>query len=78
MPSVVLILNRNPDFNKGINKVLKMIAMMPGPIDQVTSFIMQRFHVGTLTAQNLLSFLRFLSKVASEETPVANAALDML
>ena len=46
----MLILNRNPDFNKGINKVLKMIAMMPGPIDQVSSFIIQRFHVGTLTA----------------------------
>lgn len=30
LPSFMLILNKNPDFNKGINKILKMIVMSHG------------------------------------------------
>ena len=30
LPEQILILNRHPNFNKGINKILKMITMSPG------------------------------------------------
>ena len=30
LPTFMLILNKNPDFNKGINKILKMIVMSHG------------------------------------------------
>lgn len=46
----MLILNRHPDFNKGVNKVLKMVSMVPGPVDQISQFLLERFSVGTLTA----------------------------
>ena len=48
LPDFILILNKNPNFNKGINKILKMISMSPGKPQDISAFIMQRFPVGTL------------------------------
>ena len=57
-----MILNKNPNFNKGINKILKMIAMLNHPVDTLIAFIIERFPVGCLTYNNLLSFFLFLAK----------------
>ena len=63
VPECLLILNRNVDFNKGINKILKMIVMMPASAEDIASFMKERFPVGTLTCSNLLSLNRYLIKV---------------
>jgi len=73
----MLILNRHPDFNKGVNKVLKMVSMVPGPVDQISQFLLERFSVGTLTASNLTSFVRFLAKVTDSDTPLQHTAETM-
>lgn len=39
LPGCMFILNRNPDFNKGINKILKMVTMMPESVEQISHFI---------------------------------------
>lgn len=39
LPVSMFILNRNPDFNKGINKILKMVVMMPESVEQICQFI---------------------------------------
>ena len=48
LPDCTLILNKHPNFNKGINKILKMVAMSPGKAQDISAFIMQRFPVGSL------------------------------
>ena len=66
-----LILNRNANFNKGINKILKMIVMLNHPAETISAFIIERFPVGTLTYKNLNSLFLFLSRVAKINTPKA-------
>ena len=60
-------MNKNPDFNKGINKILKMIAMSTQDIEDILAFIIERFVVGTLTHENLTSFFNFLAKTSKLE-----------
>lgn len=72
------ILNRHSDFNKGVSKVLKMITMLTKTADEIVEFIMCRFPVGTLTAKNILSLVRFLSKIAISESPKAAVAGQIL
>jgi len=74
----MLILNKNPNFDKGINKILKMISMSPNKAEDISAFIMQRFPVGTLTFQNLFSLFRFLVKVSLSDTAQANPACILL
>ena len=59
-----MILNRNPNFNKGINKILKMITMLNHPVETIIAFIIERFPVGSLTFKNLKSFYTFMSRIA--------------
>lgn len=67
-----MILNSNPNFNKGVNKILKMIAMLDHPVDTLIAFYIERFPVGSLTYKNLLSFYHFLSRIAQSDTPKAD------
>ena len=43
---------------------LTLVEMLPADSEQIVNFFIQRFPVGSLTSQNLLSFLNFLSKVS--------------
>ena len=74
----MFILNRNQDFNKGINKILKMVVMMPETAESISTFIQQRFPVGTLTCTNVMSLLSFLAKVSLIDSPQANQACTIL
>ena len=69
LPRNMLILNRHPNFDKGVSKVLKtttltLVEMLPTDSEQIVSFMFQRFAVGSLTYKNLLSFLNYLVKVS--------------
>ena len=69
LPSHMMILNKNPDFDKGVTKVLKtttlaLIEMMPSDAEQIVQFIMQRFPVGSLTCRNIIKYISFLEKVS--------------
>ena len=69
LPRHMMILNRNSDFDKGVNKVLKtttmaLVEMMPAESEQIVQFICERFSVGSLTCRNLISYIGFLEKVS--------------
>ena len=71
LPKSMMILNANPDFNKGVSKVLKaatkaLMSQLRGDNEQVLNFLLDSLPVGSLTCHNLISFLRFLSKDAPE------------
>ena len=68
----MMILNRNENFNKGINKILKMISMLDQSPETLTAFIIERFPVGTLIYKNLYSFYLFLARIACTNTPKAD------
>lgn len=74
----MMILNRNPNFNKGINKILKMISMLDQQPETLTAFIIERFPVGTLTYKNLFSFYIFLARIACINTPKAESSNSIL
>ena len=69
LPPNMLILNRHSNFDKGVSKVLKtttltLVEMLPADSEQIVSFLIDHFAIGSLTCQNLLSFLGFLEKVS--------------
>ena len=78
LPKIMLILNKHPNFNKGINKILKMIAMRPGRPQDISAFIISHFRVGTLSFSNVCSFFRFLIKVSLSHSAQANPACIIL
>ena len=63
MPACAIILNRNLSLDKGINKILKLIAVKAAE-DPLTGgeFINNNFPVGTLRAKNVISLFKFLVK----------------
>lgn len=78
LPSYTLILTKNNDFNKGINKVLKMVTMCPSTPQEISTFIHKFFPVGTLISRNLLSYFKFLVKMSKGETAHATNAVQIL
>lgn len=63
----MMILNKNPNFDKGVSKILKvttlaLIDKLQGDIQAIFNFIRSRFPVGSLTCKNILSFVKFLAK----------------
>ena len=78
VPACVTVLNRNPLFNKGVNKILKMTVMRPGPAVEIADFIQKRFPVGTLTCRNLISLVRFLAKVSVMECAQSHLACTIM
>ena len=74
-----MILNRHASFDKGVNKILKMITMLPQSPESIAAFIMERFPGGMLTFTNLMSLFNYLSKVAQEpETEQGSNAITIL
>ena len=73
-----MILNRNENFNKGINKILKMIVMLNHPAEAITAFIIERFPVGTLTYKNLHGLFQFMSRIATINTPKAQPVNEIM
>lgn len=69
-----MILTKNSDFNKGINKVLKMVAMSRSNPEEISEFINKFFPVGTLISRNLIGFFRFLVKVSQGQSQHASEA----
>ena len=78
LPECAMILNRDTDFNKGVNKILKMICALQSSPQEISAFITRHFPVGMLTHRNLLSLFRFLVRGAQDNTQSANAAKDIL
>lgn len=64
LPSYTMILTKNVDFNKGINKVLKMVTMCPSNTEEISVFIHKFFPVGTLISRNLISYFKFLINIS--------------
>ena len=70
MPVCAIILNRNLSLDKGINKILKLIAVKAAEDPQLGGeFINNHLPVGTLKAKNVISLLRFLVKQFNSELP---------
>ena len=78
LPGFMLILNKHPNFNKGINKILKMIVMRPGRPQDISAFLISHFPVGTLSFNNICSFFLFLVKVSLSHSAQANPACIIL
>ena len=78
LPECTMILNRNADFDKGVNKILKMICTLQSSPQEISNFLTRHFPIGMLVYRNLLSLLRFLVRSAQDDTPSANQARDIL
>ena len=63
IPPCAIILNRNLSMDKGINKILKMIAAVSvEDPEKGGEFMTKHIPVGTLNAQNTISLFKFLTK----------------
>ena len=67
VPQSILILNKNINFEKGVNKILKMLCALGESPVQVVSFLDQNIVPGLLTGTNLISLLNFLTKSANPD-----------
>ena len=66
LPPCAIILNRNPNFTKGVNKILKMIAALVAQDPQTgANFMSQHLPVGCLTSHNVISLFKFITRIAN-------------
>ena len=78
LPECTMILNRNADFDKGVNKILKMICSLESSPQEICTFITRHFPIGMLVFRNLLSLLRFLVRSDQDSSPSSTQARDIL
>lgn len=70
MPACAIILNRNLSLDKGINKILKLLAVKAAEDPETGgAFMSNHLPVGTLRAKNVISLFKFLVKQLDSEIP---------
>jgi len=67
LPQFITLLSLCNNFNKGIQRVLKMVVSCKAPHGQVSDFIVKRFNYQIITLENLTSLFKFLVKNKKQE-----------
>ena len=61
LPPCAIILNRNINMSKGVNKILKLIVAVGAEDPEATaSFMLQHLPIGLLDSHNVICLFKFL------------------
>jgi len=72
LPPCAIILNCNPNFTKGVNKILKMITVLAAQDPQAgANFMSQYLQVGCLTSHNVISLFKFMTRISNSDAAEA-------